>query len=325
MKASRWRAERVTANSAGFYSLHGRLWEFFCGECGLKTVSELELDHVQRLIKARLEAGRSARTVNVSLSCLRSFLAFLREDQVAIHPSLDNIQRLKEGERLPRYISSEQVLRLQGEIEGQVSQASTQTMQYDALLLRAVFYLLWQGGLRSGEIELLRFSDFFISQANPVNRLFIRDGKWRKGRAVYLTDVALQALQEYLAVRSVEHANDFVFVRNGLPLRKNFLAQQIKRVGRQVDLEVSPHRLRHTYATQLLNVGCRVTSIQKLLGHTDLSTTMMYARAFDQTVMQDYFQALDTLESQPDGAWFGLNEIRSLEEQTKGYESDLKA
>jgi integrase len=56
-------------------------------------------------------------------------------------------------------------------------------------------------------------------------------------------------------------------------------------------------------------VGCRVTAIQKLLGHTNLNTTMIYARAFDQTVMQDYFQALDTLESQPDGAWFGLNEM----------------
>ena len=157
LKASRWRAERVAANSTGFYSLHGRLWEFFCGEYGLQTVSELQLEHVQQFIKARLEAGRSARTVNVSLSCLRSFLAFVQEDQVAIHPSLDKIQRLKEGERLPRYISSGQVLRLQSEVEAQVSRAPTQVLRSDALLLRAVFYLLWQGGLRSGEVELLRF------------------------------------------------------------------------------------------------------------------------------------------------------------------------
>lgn len=55
--------------------------------------------------------------------------------------------------------------------------------------------------------------------------------------------------------------------------------------------------------------GCRVTSIQKLLGHTNLNTPMTYARAFDQTVMLDYFRALDALESQPDGAWFRLDEI----------------
>jgi len=52
-----------------------------------------------------------------------------------------------------------------------------------------------------------------------------------------------------------------------------------------------------------------VTSIQKLLGHTNLNTTMTYARAFDQTVMLDYFQAVDAIESQPGGAWYGLNDI----------------
>jgi integrase/recombinase XerC len=307
LKASRWRVERVSANSISFYSQHGRMWEFLGDHCHVKTASELQLDHVQQFIKSRLEAGRSARTVNTSLSCLRSFLSFLKENQVEIHPSLDNIQRLKEDERLPRYISSAQVLRLQSGIEGNVSQAQTKTMQYDALLLRAMFYLLWQGGLRSGEVELLRFSDFYISPGTEAKRLLIRDGKWRKGRAVYLTGPALEALKAYLAMRGVEKAGDFVFVRNGRPLKKNFLSGRLNMIGRRVEVSVSAHRLRHTFSTQLLNVGCKVTSIQKLLGHTNLNTTMIYARAFDQTVMQDYFQAVDTLESQPDGAWFGLN------------------
>ena len=307
LRVSRWRVERVAANSTGFYSLHGTMWNYLCHECHVSSASELHLDHILQFIKARLDAGRSARTVNGSLSSLRSFLSYLQEEQVAIHPSLDNIQRLKEDERLPRYISFEQVLRLQSEIEGSVSRAQTKMMQYDALLLRAMFYLLWQGGMRSGEVELLRFSDFYLSGADQAKRLFIRDGKWRKGRTVYLTDVALEALRDYLAVRGVEQAGDFVFIRNGEPLKKNFLSGRLKAIGRQVEVGVSAHRLRHTYATQLLNVGCRVTSIQKLLGHTSLNTTMIYARAFDQTVMQDYFQALDTLESQPDGAWYRLN------------------
>ncbi len=295
-KASRWRAERIAANSTSFYSLHGNMWKYLCEECQVNSVAELQLDHILQFIKARLEAGRSTRTVNTSLSCLRSFLSFLKEDQVEVHPSLENIQRLKEEERLPRYISSEQVLRLRNEIEGNVSQAQTKAMQSDALLLRAVFYLLWQGGLRSGEVELLRFSDFYISQAGEAKRLFIRDGKWRKGRAVYLTDVTLQALRAYLAIRGMGKAGDFVFIRNGEPIKKNFLSTRLNIIGRRLDVSVSAHRLRHTYATQLLNVGCKVTSIQKLLGHTNLNTTMIYARAFDQTVMEDYFQAVDTLE-----------------------------
>ena len=104
-----------------------------------------------------------------------------------------------------------------------------------------------------------------------------------------------------------------MFVRNGMPLKKNFLGQRLKAIGRQVDVSVSPHRLRHTFATQLLNVGCNVTSIQKLLGHTNLNMTMTYARAFNQTVMVDYFHAVEAMETQPDGAWFGLGEMSAPE------------
>jgi integrase/recombinase XerD len=99
---------------------------------------------------------------------------------------------------------------------------------------------------------------------------------------------------------------EYVFVSNGFPMKKDFLCKQLQRIGEQVDVHVVPHRLRHTFATQLLNAGCKVTSIQKLLGHTNLDTTMTYARAFDQTVMLDYFRAVDHIESQPEGAWYGM-------------------
>jgi site-specific recombinase XerD len=307
LQVNRWRTERVLANSILFFSKHGILWEFFCYVCGVNTVSELRLEHVLQFVKARLDAGRSARTVNGSLSSLCSFLSFLKEDDIALHPSLNNIQRLKEAERLPRYITTEQVHRLRDEVEVRLRTADTSQEYYDAALMRAIFYLLWQGGLRSGELELLRFSDFYISNTSPVKRLFVRDGKWRRGRTVYLTDIVLESFKTYLAVRGTEKVNGFVFVRNGMPLKKNFLGQRLKMIGRQVDVAVSPHRLRHTFATQLLNVGCQVTSIQKLLGHTNLNTTMTYARAFDHTVMTDYFQAIQVMENQPEGTWFGLN------------------
>ena len=129
-----------------------------------------------------------------------------------------------------------------------------------------IFFLLWQGGLRSGEVEMLRFFDFDSSKTNHAKRLFIRYGKWRKGRSVYLTDVALEALKASLVVRGVDKAGDFVFMPNGKPLRKNFLSQRIQAIRRQVDVCVSPHRLRHTFATQLLNVGCKITSFRNCLG-----------------------------------------------------------
>ncbi len=302
-KANRWRAERVVANSRNYYGMHVAIWKYFGETHEVKRVPELRYDHVLKYVQYRLDQKRSPKTVNGNLSALRSFLFFLREDGVEVDPSLERIQRLKEPVTLPRYMTMEQVQHLRAVIETEAAQGG----KYDALLMRSVFYLLWQGGLRTGEVEGLRFSDFYISQANHAKRLFVRDGKWRKGRAVYLTDVALEALRAYLAVRGSEKTGGFVFVRNGEPLRRHYLQQRLKTIGRQVDVKVSPHRLRHTFATQLLNVGCRVTSIQKLLGHTNLNTTMTYARAFDQTVMLDYFHAVDVMEAKPDGAWFGLD------------------
>ena len=75
---------------------------------------------------------------------------------------------------------------------------------------------------------------------------------------------------------------------------------RLKAAGERVGVKVYPHRLRHTAATQLLNAGCRVTSIQKFLGHKELSTTMIYARVHDQTVADDYYAAMSQIEKRLD-------------------------
>lgn len=309
LKVNRWRVERVAANSCNFYSQQLALWEFFCETCKIIKVSDLRNDHVRQYVQYRLKAGYSPKGINGNLSALQSFLWFLREDDsMQIHNSLDIFTRLKEAETLPRYMTSDQIQHLQEEVERNVIQSVEKEQRHDALLLQAVFYLLWQGGLRTGEVEGLRFSDFYISAHNQAKRLFVRDGKWRKGRAVYLTDMAFEALRAYLVVRGADQNIGFVFTRNGKPIKKGYLCRQLQAAGKRVGLSVVPHRLRHTFATQLLNVGCMVTSIQRLLGHTNLNTTMIYARAFDKTVMLDYFRAVDMIETQPDGAWHGLNE-----------------
>ncbi|HHH83114.1 MAG TPA: site-specific integrase [Chloroflexi bacterium] len=74
----------------------------------------------------------------------------------------------------------------------------------------------------------------------------------------------------------------------------------IKAAGNRVGVKVSPHRLRHTAATQLLNAGCRVTSIQALLGHKSLNTTMTYARVYGRTVADDYYLAMEQVERRLD-------------------------
>jgi Phage integrase family len=93
-----------------------------------------------------------------------------------------------------------------------------------------------------------------------------------------------------------EGSGDHAFLLRNAPLRKDLVRDQIKHAGERIGVKVFPHRLRHTCATQLLNAGCRVTSIQRFLGHKKLNSTMIYARAHDQTVAEDYFAAMERVE-----------------------------
>jgi integrase len=229
--------------------------------------------------------------VNNDLRNLRTFLLFLQEEGYSIPQSLLKIPGLKQPDPLPRYLTDEQVRKLRDEIEKTVREAQLASHRRLALLVRAAFYLLWQGGMRLGEVEELRLEDLDL----PQKRLSVRDGKGRKDRTVYLTETAIRALQEYLAVRG-EGSGDHVFLYRNAPVKKDLVRDQIKHAGERVGVKVFPHRLRHTCATQLLNAGCRVTSIQRFLGHKKLSSTMIYARAHDETVAEDYFSAMERVE-----------------------------
>ena len=161
----------------------------------------------------------------------------------------------------------------------------------DALLDRAIFYLFWQSGQRLSEVEELRLEDLDLY----ARKLSVRNGKGMKDRTVYLTDTTVHALTPYLAVRG-PGSSDHAFLYRHQAVCKDLAHCRIKDAGKRVGVKVYPHRLRHTTATQLLNAGCPVTSIQKFLRHKKLNTTMVYAHAHDQTVENDYFAAMSRIE-----------------------------
>jgi site-specific recombinase XerD len=286
-----WRDARVEDNIRGFWSGYLKMWRFFVEQRGVQELKDLKRQHVLDHIDHRLGEGHPVSGVNKDLRNLRTFLLFLQQEGYSVPQALLRIPGLKPPDPLPRYLTDEQVKKLREEVERNVQNAILASHRRLALLVRAVFYLLWQGGMRVGEVEELRLEDLDSGQ----KRLSVRDGKGRKARTVYLTETAIHALQEYLAVRG-EGSGDHVFLFRNAPLSKNIIRDRLKRAGGNVGVQVFPHRLRHTCATQLLNAGCRVTSIQRFLGHKELSSTMVYARAHDQTVAEDYFAAMERVE-----------------------------
>jgi integrase len=210
-----------------------------------------------------------------------------------------SVSGLKEPDSLPRFLTDEQVGLVRNDLEERVKTARTQAQRRDALLDRAAFYLLWQAGLRVGELEELRLNDLNIStgsmQTLAQKQLIVRRGKGMKDRTVYLTENAIAALEDYLAVRGPGNS-DHVFLYRTRSLCRDLVRDRLKAAGDRTGVKVTPHMLRHTFATQLLNAGCRVTTIQALLGHKRLNSTMVYARVHDQTVAADYFEAMAVIE-----------------------------
>jgi len=286
-----WREARLDLNLRAFWSKHGRMWRFWCQERGVKELADLKRQHVLDYLDHRLQAGLSATGVNNELRIFHTFLLLLQEEGYSVPNSLLRVPGPKLPDSLPRYLTDEQVRKLRDEIERGVQETPLASHRRLTLLVRAAFYLLWQGGMRMGEVEELRLEDLDLL----AKRLSVRDGKGRKDRTIYLTDTAIQTLVDYLAVRG-EGSGDHVFLYRNAPLRKDLIRGRLKDAGARVGVKVYPHRLRHTCATQLLNAGCRVTSIQRFLGHKDLSSTLIYARVHDQTVADDYFAAMQRVE-----------------------------
>ncbi|MFQ5614326.1 MAG: tyrosine-type recombinase/integrase [Anaerolineae bacterium] len=291
LRQPNWRPARLHQQLIRFWHGHTDLWRWLFAHYAIPQPLEVKRKHIFAYQDERLANGAAVSSINHHLRCFQASLRFLQEQDYAVPQALLRLPGLKQPDRLPRFLTDEQVACLRDDIEQRVVQASSAPQHRNALLDRAAFYLLWQGGLRLGEVEELRLDDLDLTR----RKLTVRDGKGRKDRTVYLTRTIVRALQAYLAVRGMG-PTDHVFLYRNRAIRKDLLHSRIRDAGRRVGVKVSPHRLRHTCATQLLNAGCRVTSIQKLLGHRRLNSTMLYARVHNRTVAEDYYTAMARIE-----------------------------
>ena len=291
IRQANWRPSRRAESTYQFWRKYTQLWRWLYAHGEIRDLSDIKRRHLHAYIDEQLRAGYAVKSINQDLRAFQASLHFLRERDFAVPQALLRLPGLKEPDSLPRFLTDEQVCQVQADLEQRVSAARTPAQIRDALLDRAAFYLLWQGGLRLGEVEDLCLGDLSLSQS----RLTVRRGKGLQDRVVYLTETAVSALQAYLTVRGPDQT-DHVFLYRYKPLRKDLVRDRIKTAGKRAGVKATPHMLRHTFATQLLNVGCKITTIQALLGHRRLNTTLVYARVHDKTVAADYYAAMARIE-----------------------------
>ena len=220
------------------------------------------------------------KTINCQLNSIRSFYSFLHyEEELPIQNPVRKGCSLRLPKPLPRYLRDEEIETL----------FATVKKRRD----RAMFMLMLRCGLRVAEVAALSIDS--IEQKRK--KLLIQNGKGGKDRVVYLSSDALNALTDYLKIRPSSTAMRVFLVEKGkcrgMPISVRGIQKRIEYYTRKADISASCHHLRHTMATQMLNVDADLATIQDLLGHSRITTTQRYCRVSNVKVERDYNKAME--------------------------------
>jgi site-specific recombinase XerD len=266
------------------------LWNWFVeyrpisapGEIGLKDLWAYQTDQQTK--------GLAAGTINRRMDYLIGILRELVEQDQPVDQSVFRIRYIPRPVSLPKHLSAQESQRLENFIFQRLNTAHVNLRLQNACLL-----VMLHSGLRAGECVDLRMQDLDL----PAKRLIIRAGKDQRDRLVYLSESARLAIQLYLQDHPRQPHDLLWLKKNGKPLSTDYLRQTLAQIGLALGIDhLHPHRLRHTCATRLLNAGMDIVQIQKLLGHEQLTTTMIYARVQDTTVEADYHRFTNQIERQ---------------------------
>ncbi|MCB1699613.1 MAG: site-specific tyrosine recombinase XerD [Pseudomonadales bacterium] len=274
-----WMEKGLSANSLTSYRRDLRQFQDWLAKHKNSTIMRADRSELQAYLGVRLKQGQSPRSTARFMSCARGFYHYLlREGRITTDPTLD-VDSPKLGRPLPKSLSEAEVDRL------------LQAPDLDQALEfrdRTMLELLYACGLRVTELTSLQMTQVSLNQG--VVRVF---GKGSKERLVPMGEEALLWLQRYFAGPRAELLKgipcDVVFPsRRGRQMTRQTFWYRIKIYALRADIRktLSPHTLRHAFATHLLNHGADLRVVQLLLGHSDLSTTQIYTHVAKQRLQE---------------------------------------
>lgn len=247
---------------------------------GITDWQQVDSSAVRWLLSQSHKQGLSAKSIGLRLVALRQFLDFLlRNGAITVNPAV-GIKAPKVGKHLPKNIDAEQVGVLLN------IEANTPLEKRDLAMME----LMYSSGLRLSELQGLDLGDLDLAQGEA--RLL---GKGNKERVVPIGRKATEALQHWLSVRSELLPQDSAVFLNqrGKRLSHRSIQLIMQKWGQKQGLEshVHPHKLRHSFATHLLESSQDLRAVQELLGHSNLSTTQIYTHLDFQHLAKIYDEA----------------------------------
>jgi integrase/recombinase XerC len=274
-------AERSASDhTCSNYALDLRLFFAFLGHERVADVTALD---IRRFVSHLSTAEQSRRTIARRLSCVRSFFRYLCREGTLDHNPAEAVPTPRLDKRLPSFLDEAQVTRLL---------MAPPAAKWQGLRDRAILEALYSTGMRVSELVGLDLRD-----VDEISGTVIVRGKGKKERLCPVGGTALKTIHAYLAKRPRAkklRAPYALFVsQKGTRLTVRQVDRSIARYVREAGLPptISPHSLRHSFATHLLDRGADLRSVQELLGHASLSTTQIYTHVTAQRLKKVYDQA----------------------------------
>ena len=242
------------------------------------TADLLETD-LYEFLKFELSLGKSVSTALRRLSSTRSFYLFLKKEG-HYTGNIPDIETPKKPKHLPNCLSEEEIDRL---LEAPDMESPS------GIRDRAMLETMYASGLRVSELLNLK-----KGQVNLSKGIITVFGKGAKERKVPIADYAIDFIKKYINEvrnKSEHKGSEYLFLnRSGEPLSRIYFFKQVRKYAEMagIDMTISPHTLRHSFATHLLNHGAQLRMVQGMLGHTNIATTQIYTHVSSEKLKSDY-------------------------------------
>ncbi len=265
-------------------SYHNDITDFytFCKENSIFYLNITYSESKKYLMYLYEEKKEKATSVSRKISSIRSFYRYLNNQNVVKSNPFQLLNLPKKEKKLPRYFEYNELLDL-----FEVPDINTPLGKRNRLILE----MLYATGVRVGELVNIKVSDINLND-KKITIL----GKGNKERIVYYNDVTSKYLKKYLSEARIKlniNKSDYLFLNyRGGKLTTRGIQDVLNKIITKTSLNknISPHMLRHSFATHLLNEGCDLLSVQQLLGHSSLSATSIYTHVTTDRMKEVYFK-----------------------------------
>lgn len=251
-------------------------------------IEQVTHKEVSDYIDYLMAKGLNPETINSQLNRIRQFYRYLQDqEQLRLINPVKSNHRLRVPKPLPKHLQD-------GQAKAFLDVPKRPRDQ-------AMFLLMLRCGLRVEEVANLTLDVIDFKR----RRIWIQDGKWGKDRVVYVSNDAMKALIEYLKIRPESETPKVFLVEKGTyrgqPISIRGIQKRMEYYAKKSGLKVSCHQMRHTMATQMLNAGAELVTIQDLLGHSSIRTTERYSKVSNLKVQQDYHKAMEVVMQRTGG------------------------